>query len=98
MKNKRPTKIQKEIAKEDGWGDFEINHGYGVFSNQEPFGINDLEVINRIDIMGTFDDDKEATEQAKKDGFNFLFTNVLDTPSNRTKTKNYSRSQREEWF
>lgn len=48
MKNKRPTKIQKEIAKEDG--------------------------------------------------FKFLFNNVLDTPSNRETTKNYSKSQREYWF
>lgn len=89
----RPTKKQKALGEEWGWGEFEIEHGYGIFQNG-----NGPTHIERIDDMETFASDMSAVRQAKKDGFKFLFTNVLDTPENREITKNWSKEEKEEWL
>ena len=89
----RPTRRQKDIGYDEGWGRFEISHGYGVFQDGE----NDFQYIAKIDVMEVFSSDEDAVEQAKKDGFVFLkvtkkdiedsegvsLTNILDTPLNR---------------
>ncbi|MBO7691027.1 MAG: hypothetical protein J6T10_00150 [Methanobrevibacter sp.] len=90
----RPTKKQQRIGKENGWNDFEVKHGYGVFQDDE----DDFEYIAKIDEMGTFDSDLDAVKQAKRDGYKFLKVtnkdledsygscikgNILDTSFNR---------------
>lgn len=86
----RPTKKQKEIGLEEGWGTFEVEYGYGVFRQWD----TDLLCIQRIDEMGTFESDWGAIRQAKKDGFKIIdipkklakeydLYGVIDTEKNR---------------
>lgn len=72
-KDIRPTAKQKKLGKDDDWGEFECEHGYGIFDEGHPD--HPMEVICRIDIMGVFDGDLEAVEQAKRDGYKFIFNN-----------------------
>lgn len=52
--------------------------GYGIFVS----GVNEmpLEHIERIDELGVYEDDLEASEQAEKDGIKILETHFVNEP------------------
>lgn len=86
------TKYQ--IAKEDGWGDFECSHGYGIFTSEYPTDFGDIEAlhIERIDIMEMFVSDEEAANHFEaNEGIKIIrdIPNLpqvfIDTPTNRTR-------------
>ena len=56
MKDIRPTDEQKRIGKEKGWSGKELHNGYCI-ANSDDWG--NINVIERIDDMGTFDSDEE---------------------------------------
>lgn len=85
--------VTEEVVKElveEGWSEQEIRRGYSVFTSDCGNGALHIE---RLDIVGRFDTDEEAAEQAEKDGHSII-RNVkfndpedeafyLDTPANR---------------
>ena len=100
----RPTEEQKELGREWGWEDFEVEHGYGIF--QLGWNYAPLDVVCRIDDMDVFSGDLEAVEQAKRDGYKFidfgsskddfyddgfdiLPEQILDTEENRKNVEKY---------
>lgn len=82
------------IAQEDGWGEFECCHGYGVFDSEYPteIGMIDGIHIERIDIMNSWSSDITAAQHAeKREGMKIirdipgLYEVFIDTPENRAK-------------
>ena len=80
------------LADSNGWGDFECQHGYGLFSSEYPTEYGDIEAlhIEAIDILGLFDSDEEAAEQAIKEIGVAIIKDVpllaevfIDSPENR---------------
>lgn len=80
------------IAKEDGWDEFECCHGYGIFDGEYPtnFGMIEGQHIERIDIMECWDSDISAAEHAERhEGIKIirdikgLYEVFIDTPENR---------------
>ena len=61
----RPNEKQREAGEDWDWGEFEVDHGYGVFQDGE----DEPAYIAKIDDMGVFENDEAAMEQAIKDGF-----------------------------
>lgn len=83
-----------ECGKEDGWGEFECCHGYGIFDCDYPthYGMIDGQHIERIDIMGVWNSDITAAQHAEKyEGIKIirdiphLYKVFIDTPENRAK-------------
>ena len=83
-----------DIAVEDGWGEFECCHGYGIFDGEYPthFGIIEGQHIERIDVMGSWYSDIDAARHAEKyEGIKIirdipnLYKVFIDTPENRAK-------------
>ena len=88
-----------EMFVED-WGVDAVNKGYDIFD----FGGEGILEIERIDELQVFDSDREATEQAIKDGVkiipidelpkelaeqNLNYLGWIDTPENRKALKEY---------
>lgn len=81
------------------WKAEDCNKGYAIFDYD---GTGLLE-INKIDDVGAFESDEEATEQAIKDGikiipveelpesFNRRYLGWIDTPENRKRIEEYCR-------
>ena len=83
-----------DAAKEEGFGEFECCHGYGVFSSRYPthFGMIKAKHIERIDIMSVWSGDVTAALHAEKhEGIKIirdipnLYQVFIDTPENREK-------------
>lgn len=83
---------EEEVAEYvEDWGIENCNRGYTIFDFD---GTGMLEV-NKIDVLGVFEDDEEAVEQAIKDGMKFIpieelpenfdrrYLGWVDTPENR---------------
>ena len=93
----RPTAEEIEIGLDNDWDLKEAIKGYTKTGSNEL--LDGVEVVERIDVMGTFDSDYEAASQAKKDGISMLPINdyernldeisksyvglFTDTPTNR---------------
>ena len=80
------------IALDDGWGEFECCHGYGIFECEYPtkFGMIYGQHIERIDIMEVWDSDITAAKHAEKAerikiirDIPHLYRVFIDTPENR---------------
>lgn len=87
MKNITEKMIKEAI--EDGFLEEDARRGYGVFTSDYGNGATHIE---RLDIMGAFESDREAAEQAEKDGFKIIHdinlpeehqASYIDTPENR---------------
>lgn len=81
-----------DIGYEDGWDEFECNHGYGIFDGEYPthFGMIEGKHIERIDVMGVWKSDIDAAKHAEKhEGIKIirdiprLYKVFIDTPENR---------------
>ena len=100
---KRPTARQIKAGKEEGWGGFELSHGYGVFLTRDR-----MYEVEMISDMGTFDDDEEAARAAAEDGlpiipenelpeaFEYRWFGWIDTPENRQRIHEYTNGIRGE--
>lgn len=98
---KRPTVRQIKLGQNEGWGGFELSHGYGVFQS-----IDGMYSIERIDAMGTFNCDEEASRAAAEDGlpiipenelpeaFEFRWFGWIDTPENRQRIHEHANGVR----
>ena len=91
---KQVTQYSYDIAKEDGWGEFECCHGYGIFDSEYPthYGMIDGQHIERIDIMQSWASDIKAAQNAEMhEGIKIirdipkLYKVFIDTPENRAK-------------
>lgn len=81
-----------KLALDDGWSEKDARRGYSIFTSD--FG-NGAEHIELIDVMGAFENDEEAAEQAEKDGVKIIrnlkfkdpdnLAYYIDTPENREK-------------
>lgn len=89
---KQVTREAYELAQEDGWGEFECCHGYGLFSGEYPTirGMIDADHVERIDIMNAWAGDTLAARDAEKRGYCRIIRDVrglypvfIDTPENR---------------
>lgn len=76
-------------AMDAGFSEEDASRGYGVFTSDYGNGATHIE---RLDIMGVFDSDAEAAEQAEKDGIKIIHdielpeehvAYYIDTPENR---------------
>lgn len=85
----KPTEDQIATGIEFGWSKKEAETGYGIFTSDYGNGATHIE---KIDVMGTFESDDEAAEQAEKDGVKIIRdlelpeghqANYIDTPENR---------------
>ena len=83
-----------EWAKDEGWGEFECCHGYGIFDCHYPTHYGDIDAmhIERIDIMEAWASDITAAQHAEKGaGIKIirdipnLYKVFIDTPENRAK-------------
>ena len=88
MKKKITDDIIKE-AIDAGFSEEDARRGYAVFTSDYGNGATHIE---RLDIMGVFDSDAEAAEQAEKDGIKIIHdielteehvAYYIDTPENR---------------
>lgn len=87
MKNITEKMIKEAI--EDGFLEEDARRGYGVFTSDYGNGATHIE---RLDTMEAFESDREAAEQAEKDGFKIIHdinlpeehqASYIDTPENR---------------
>jgi hypothetical protein len=91
----RIKKVSEEaynIGVEEGWGEFECTHGYGIFDGDYPTHLGMLvgKHIERIDVMGVWKSDITAAAHAEDmEGIKIirdipgLYKVFLDTPENR---------------
>lgn len=89
---KRVPQSSYDLAVEEGWGEFECCHGYGIFEGEYTthFGIIQGQHIERIDIMNVWNSDIEAAQHAENnEGIKIirdipnLYKVFIDTPENR---------------
>lgn len=86
------SKRAYKIGVEEGWGEFECTHGYGIFDGDYPtqFGMITAQHIERIDTMSVWASDIYAASHAEKhEGIKIirdipnLYQVFIDTPKNR---------------
>jgi hypothetical protein len=86
---KKITEEMIAIAMEDGWSEDNAKRGYAIFTGTLGNGAEHIEKIDSIDV---FESDKEAAEQAERDGIKIIHditfdeSNIgyyIDTPKNR---------------
>lgn len=86
------SKKAYKIGVDEGWGEFECTHGYGIFDGEYPtkFGMIVGKHIERIDIMEVWKSDMTAAIHAEmREGIKIirdipgLYKVFLDTPENR---------------
>jgi len=104
---KQITKEAYDLAIEDGWDEFEANHGYGIFDGEYPthYGMIDGQHIERIDIMASWASDITAAQHAEKhEGIKIirdipnLYKVFLDTPENRANImKQIEEAKKSKW-
>lgn len=65
---KEVSKEAYEIGINEGWGEYESTHGYGIFDGEYESGFGPIYAkhIEKIDVMGVWESDEEAAIHFEK--------------------------------